>query len=134
LIVKPGTVAYWRDLFPGENKFVFLLGTFADESGCERVAYFTISSQTKWAALPKTRREMVDIPRGTLECLTSLSFIQCWWAVRTITKQRFIELERTGDIMYRGELPQFVDRVRWVVKNSDVLSDEDIDIALAALR
>jgi hypothetical protein len=66
LIVKPGTVAYWRDLFPGENKFVFLLGTFEDESGCERVAYFTISSQTKWAALPKTRREMVDIPRGTL--------------------------------------------------------------------
>jgi hypothetical protein len=36
--------------------------------------------------------------------------------------------------MYRGELPQFVDRVRWVVENSDVLSDEDIDIALAALR
>ncbi len=53
---------------------------------------------------------------------------------KTITKQRFIELERTGDIMYRGELPQFVDRVRWVVENSDVLSDEDIDIALAALR
>jgi len=105
--IEAGVVAFWRDLFPGSDKYVFLLGTFREPT-CNQdcVAFFTISSQTKWASVEPTRREMVPILKGTLDCLDSpVSYIQCWRELQIEPLGSFRDKERSGVIMYRGTLP-----------------------------
>jgi hypothetical protein len=104
VVIRAGAVAFWRDLFPGQHKFVYILGIFHDEDACEFVAYFTISSQQKWMAIPELRRETVDIPKGTADYLPAPLFIQCWKELGVQSLKSFRELEGRGIIMYRGDL------------------------------
>ena len=130
MTIKPGTVAFWYDLFPGSDKFVYFLGTYIDKAGLEHACYFTISSQTKWVSVPAKRREMLEMPKGAADYLHLVSYIQCWNELGTIPLSQFHALKC---VTYRGELPQFLPALRMIVENSDILSRRDIDKALAAI-
>jgi hypothetical protein len=130
LKLDAGTIAFWLNFSPGHDKFVYILGaTVSDE-----VLSFTISSQTKYLELEPHRREMVEIPVGTIDCLSRRSFIQCFHEV-TITRLRdFQDLDRRGFINWRGTAPQFLQAVRECVFRSELLSEYDKDAVLGLLR
>jgi hypothetical protein len=132
--IRPGLVAFWTDLFPGSSKFVFLLGSFAcPRTGIEKVAFFTISSQTKWAQIAPHKDEMVKIPRGTVDFLPSLSFIQCFHEVHTLSVESFHERDREGFINFRGDLPQYLPMIREILSRSELLDDYSIEVASNAM-
>jgi hypothetical protein len=64
----------------------------------------------------------------------SVSFIQCWKELGVKEVGEFRALESRGAIMYRGELPQFVRQVRQIVQDSEILTEQEIDWAIEALK
>ena len=75
-------------------------------------------------------REMLEIPKGTANYLPSVSYNQCWDELLTIPLLAFHGLKT---VMYRGELPQFLNGVRQIVENSEILVEHDRAKALAAI-
>jgi hypothetical protein len=132
--IKPGAVAFWSDLFPGHSKFVFILGTYiCPNEAVPKVAYFTISSQSKWKNVPRLKDQMILIPKGKTDFLQLDSYIQCFHHVGTIRLQDFREQELQGYINYRGDLSCYVPQVRCIVEQSEVLVERDRIIALEAI-
>ncbi len=125
-----GTVAHWIDFEPGHNKFIYILGT----NSANEVLSFTISSQTKYLAMQPHANEMVEIPRGTTDCLNRQCFIQCFYEVRRTPIAAFRELERRGYINYRASLPQFAPAILTAVRNSELLDGYDQEAVLEALE
>lgn len=70
-----------------------------------KVAYFTISSQSKWTKVPHLANEMVLIPKGKTDFLPVDSYIQCFHEVGTISVQDFREQDLQGYINYRETFP-----------------------------
>jgi hypothetical protein len=132
--IEPGVVALWNDLFGSGPKYVFLLGTFVcQRDSLEKVAFFTISSQSKWAGIQSHAQEMVMVPRGITEYLYKVSYIQCFHEVLTISVESFQEQDLQGFVNFRGHLRQYIPEIRNILGRSALLSDYDIEIALSAL-
>jgi hypothetical protein len=127
--LSPGAVAYWHGLY-GQGKFIYLIGV-CEKSG--DVFWFPISSQTKWCQLKPHCREMVEVPRGTVDYLTQRSFIQCFFELHRTPVGSFQELERKGYINWRGLLPRYLPSVRAILVESTLLSEYDIEDALRVI-
>ena len=121
--LDPGTIAYWRDFAPGQDKFVYLLGV----SGEGEVLSFTISSQQKYLAFGKTKADMIEIPFRSTDFLTRASYIQCFYEVTRTPIAEFSRLEANGTITWRGRRPEFLPRVARIVQASVLLAEEDRD-------
>jgi len=130
MTLETGAIAYWRDFDPGCDKFIYILGTNA----ASEVLSFTISSQTKYLAMEPHAKEMVEIPRGSIDCLPKTSFIQCFYEVRRTPIHEFRELERLGYISYRATAPQFAIGIFQRVKNSELLDGYDKEAVLEVLK
>jgi hypothetical protein len=130
MTLEVGTIAHWRDFGPGCDKFIYILGTNA----ANEVLSFTISSQLKYLAMQPHAQEMVEIPRGTVECLQKTSFIQCFYEVQRTPISDFRDLERRGCINYRASLPQFAPAILERVEDSQLLDGYDQDSVIELLR
>ena len=130
MTLATGTVAYWRDFVAGQDKFVYILGTNA----AQEVLSFTISSQTKYLVMQPHANEMVEIAKGTIDCLSKNCYIQCFYEVRRTPIAEFMDLERRGFICYRGSLPQFSQAILKVVSESVLLDGYDQEAVLEVLR
>src|SRR5664280_2416100 len=72
MTLEVGTIAHWRNFEPGRDKFIYILGINA----ANEVLSFTISSQTKYLTMHPHAQEMVEIPKGTVECFQKACFIR----------------------------------------------------------
>ena len=130
MTLESGTIAFWLNFSPGHDKFVYVLGTTADDI----VLSFTISSQTKYLSIEPHRNELVVIPPGTLDCLYRQSFIQCFHEVTRTPVKEFRELDRRGFLNWRGCLPQFIPDIIRCVEDSQLLPEIDQETVLELLR
>ena len=130
MTLEAGTIAFWRDFEPGHDKFINILGT----NRADDVLSFTISSQTKYLTMQPHANEMVEIPKGTVDCLHKTCFIQCFYEVRRTPISEFRDLERRGFINYRASLPQFAVAIYHRVKDSELLDGYDQEEVLDLLR
>jgi hypothetical protein len=129
MTVEAGTVVHWLGFDPGHDKFVYILGL----NSANEVLAFTISSQTKYLSRQPHSNEMVEIPKGTVDCLQRVCYIQCFYEVRRTPISKFRELERRGYINYRAFLPQFVPAIVKCVQNSELLDGYDQEAVIDIL-
>ena len=128
--LDPGTIAYWRDFSPGNNKFVYILGV----SAAEEVLSFTISSQLRYLQSDRHKNDLIEIaPYQLVAEFDRRSFIQCFFEVTCTPVGTFKRLEGKGTIMYRACLPQFLRPMIPIVQASEHLSGYDQELVLSVI-
>jgi hypothetical protein len=108
---------------------VYIIG----QHGASIVLAFMVSSQShhKGTALDK---EVVVIPRQSTAIFSQESYIQCFHEVERLDSNELENGLAKGEISQLGRLKAaYLYKVKKVVKDSDVLSQQDIKDCLAAL-
>ena len=112
-----------------KNKYAYILGN----QGPAVVLAFLVSTQPihRGTGLDK---EVVVIPRLATSIFSQESYIQCFHVVERLDANDLNAAHSRGEIEYKGRLrTTYLYKVKEVVRNSDVLSQQEIMDCLAIL-
>lgn len=115
---------------PPKNKFCLILGK---ETPSGEVLAFLISSQSQYAEQSAYRNEIVTIARDAVHFLSQVSFVQCFTLER-LDHEKLTNGFESGVVEHRGKLSKkYLYRIKETVKNSNLLTQQDIDAAIRVL-
>jgi hypothetical protein len=114
---------------PPKNKFCLVLGT----SEPSTVLAFLISSQPQYRQQAAFCNELATIPKGGVQFLSQESFVQCFTLER-LDADKLVEGFSRGSVENKGKLgKKYLYKVRDVVKNSKLLTQDEIGAVLTVL-
>jgi hypothetical protein len=130
---RPGTVLHIKDYssrgHPPRNKYVVVIGLATDNVALG----FLISSQLGYLERDTHRSEVVRIPHNATTFIRVESIIQCFEMERLLVDS-LCEGFENGRVTCPGRLKtKYLHRIREVVQASNLLPQEDIEIALRLL-
>jgi len=134
LDLSSGSVLHIKDFstrgHPPKNKYCLIIG----EESAFIVLAFLLSSQRHYLEQATLCDELVVIPQAAVHFLPEESFIQCF-TLEKLDKDKLSAGYETGGVDHKGKLgPKYLYKVRDAVKNSKVLTQEEIEMVLAALN
>jgi hypothetical protein len=131
--LRPGSVLHIEGFatrgHPKKNKYVLILGRLTESE----VLGFLVSSQLEYLQRETHKREVVRIPQQATAIFRHESIIQCFVLEYLLASSLCEGFER-GLIENKGLLPvKYLHKVREVVRESRLLSQDDIEKALLVL-
>lgn len=115
---------------PPKNKYCLVLGVEQHSS----VLAFLISSQRKYCEQPSFRDELVTVPKGAVQFLPQESFIQCF-TLEKLDKKNLDDGYTRDLVDHKGKLgTKYLYKIRDVVKNSKLLTQQEIQSILGTLN
>lgn len=112
-----------------KNKYLLVIG----QSSESEVLAFLISSQLSYLQRESHKNEVVRLPANATSFLPFQSIIQCFELERLSISSLYDGFER-GGVTNKGKLPvRYAHKIREVVKESRLLTQLDIDLALRVL-
>jgi len=133
LDLSPGTVLHIKDFssrgHPSKNKYLIVIGSATETL----ILGFLISSQMVYLERESHRNEVVRVPHNATAFMRSESIIQCFELER-LSLDALCNGFEDGHVTRPGKLPiKYLHRIRQAVKDSKLLSQEDIEVALRLL-